>query len=384
MRRARVALGFFLIALTFMALACETETLTPPVPIGGTETPQTQPAPAGASETPEFNLTEVPLPAGYSAHDSWIDIYFTNPQSPLASQETGGPDGPLVDAIDAARLTLDVAVYSLSLASVRDALIRAHDRGVQVRMVMESDNLDYSAPQALLDAGIPILGDRREGLMHDKFMVIDRTDVWMGSMNYTYSGTYEDNNNMVHIRSVKVAEDYTKEFEEMFVDDMFGPDVVAETPNPEVDINGTRLEVYFSPDDGVANHILDILDNAQKSIYFMAFSFTTDEFGQTIRSRADAGLDVAGVMEEQQVKSNIGTEYDLFKQAGMDVFLDGNEGQMHHKVMIIDGEIVITGSYNFSRSAETRNDENIIIIYNEKIADFYMKEFQRVYNQAQH
>ena len=65
------------------------------------------------------------------------------------------------------------------------------------------------------------------------------------------------------------------------------------------------------------------------------------------------------------------------------MFLDGNEGQMHHKTMIVDGEIVITGSYNFSRSAETRNDENVIIFHNEQIADFYMGEFQRIYQQAQ-
>jgi phosphatidylserine/phosphatidylglycerophosphate/cardiolipin synthase-like enzyme len=180
-----------------------------------------------------------------------------------------------------------------------------------------------------------------------------------------------------------MAENYTKEFEEMFIDDKFGPDVVPETPNPEISIDGTNIEIYFSPDDGVAEHILEILSDAEESIYFMAFSFTTDEFGETIRAQAENGLDVAGVMEEQQVKSNIGTEYDLFKQAGLNVFIDGNEGQMHHKTMIIDNRIVITGSYNFSRSAEIRNDENLVVFHNEQIADFYMEEFQRVYQQAQ-
>jgi phosphatidylserine/phosphatidylglycerophosphate/cardiolipin synthase-like enzyme len=180
-----------------------------------------------------------------------------------------------------------------------------------------------------------------------------------------------------------MAENYTKEFEEMFNDDKFGEDIVPETPNPVVNIDDTRIEVYFSPDDGVANPILEMLRNAEESIHFLAFSFTTDEFGEAIRMQAGNGLTVAGVMEEEQVKSNIGTEYDLFKQASLDVLVDGNEGQMHHKTMIIDERVVITGSYNFSRSAETRNDENLIIIYNEQIADFYMQEFQRVYQLAQ-
>lgn len=347
------------------------------------ETPQTQPPPVDITETPEFELTEIPLPAGYGAHGSWIDIYFTDPESPLASQETGGPDGPLAESIDAARLTVDVAVYSLSLSSIRDALIHAHERGVQVRVVMESDNMDRSAPQALVDAGIPVLGDRRQGLMHDKFVVIDRSEVWLGSMNFTYSGTYDDNNNLILMRSTKMAENYTKEFEEMFLDDKFGEDTVAETPNPEFNIDGTQIETYFSPDDGVANRLYEVLTEATESIYFLAFSFTTDELGEAIRTQAENGLDVAGVMEEEQVKSNIGTEYDLFKQAGLNVFVDGNEGQMHHKTMIIDDRIVITGSYNFSRSAETRNDENLVIIYNQPIADFFTQEFQRIYQQSQ-
>lgn len=369
MKRFNLLLGLVSVLLAVSALGCSQLPPTPDLP------PET--------ETPESWLTEISLPAGFGAHASWIDIYFTDPGSPLASQETGGLDGPLVASIDAARLTVDLAVYSLNLRSIRDALIRAHERGVQVRIVMESDNMDGSAPQALIEAGIPVLGDRREGLMHDKFIVIDRSELWMGSMNFTYSGTYEDNNQLILFRSVKMAENYAKEFEEMFVDDKFGDNVVRETPNPKISIDDTRMEIYFSPDDGVAKPILEILNNAEESIYFMAFSFTTDEFGEAIRLQAKNGLTVAGVMEEQQVKSNIGTEYDPFKQAGLDVFIDGIEGQMHHKTMIIDGRIVITGSYNFSRAAEIRNDENLIVIYDEQIADFFLQEFQRVYQQAQ-
>ncbi|MDK1029159.1 MAG: phospholipase D-like domain-containing protein [Anaerolineae bacterium] len=349
----------------------------------GTETPEIQVETTAATELPKFELIESQLPAGYSAHGPWIDIYFTNPESPQAAQETGGIEGPLVAAIDRARLTVDVAIYSLSLASIRKALINAQNRGVQVRVVMESGNMDRSAPQKLIESGVPVLGDRRDGLMHDKFVVIDRSDVWMGTMNFTYSGTYKDNNQLIHIRSVKVAENYTQEFNEMFVDDLFGANIAAVTPNQEVTINGTKLEVYFSPDDGVANRIVEILENAEESIYFMAFSFTSDEIGQAMRVQAENGLIVAGVMEERQVKSNIGTEYDFFKQARLDVFIDGNQEQMHHKTIIIDEKIVITGSYNFSRSAEIRNDENVIIFHNEIIAEFFIKEFQRVFQQAQ-
>ncbi len=366
----------YILALLILMTACESVTPT------GTSAPPTAPVTGTAPEV-SATLTEIPLGAGYGVRGAWFELYFTNPESPLASQKTGGPDGPLATAIDSARLTVDVAIYSLSLNSIRDALLRAHDRGVRVRMVMESDNLDRSDPQKLKDAGIPILGDRREGLMHDKFVVIDNSEVWMGSMNFTDSGGYTDNNNLMRIRSVKMAENYTKEFEEMFVDDKFGPDVIAKTPNPRVTIDGTPIDVYFAPDDHVQASFLDLVENAQESIYFMAFSFTADSIGDAVRARAEDGVVVAGVMEDEQVNSNIGTEFDPFKQAGLDVLRDGNPGQMHHKVMIIDRNTVILGSYNFTNSAETKNDENLIVIYSGEIAAQFVAEFQRVYMQAQ-
>jgi phosphatidylserine/phosphatidylglycerophosphate/cardiolipin synthase-like enzyme len=87
-------------------------------------------------------------------------------------------------------------------------------------------------------------------------------------------------------------------------------------------------------------------------------------------------------MEDEQVNSNVGTEFDPFKQAGLDVLRDGNVGQMHHKFMVIDNSIVIFGSYNFTNSAEDRNDENLLVIYNSEIAGQFIAEFQRVYAQA--
>jgi len=130
------------------------------------------------------------------------------------------------------------------------------------------------------------------------------------------------------------------------------------------------------------NALYNLLSEAEKSIYFLAFSFTSNELGEIVRTKAEAGLDIKGVMDKEQVASNTGTEYDPFRQAGLDVRIDGNDGQMHHKVFIVDEKIVVLGSYNFSKAAEERNDENILIIYNEAIAKFFVQEFERVYAHA--
>lgn len=329
------------------------------------------------------SLTPIELQSGYGVRGAWFELYFTNPTSPLSLQGTGGVDGPLVDAIDAARLSVDVAAYSLSLNSVRNALIRAHDRGATVRVVMESTNMDRSDPQILIEAGIPVIGDNRDGLMHDKFIIIDKSEVWLGSMNFTDGGAYEDNNNLMRIRSTKMAENYSKEFEEMFIDDSFGEEIVPETPNPTITIDNTRIDVYFSPDDGVLAGLVPVLESAQESIYFLAYSFTANQLGEIVRQKAEAGLTISGVMDDEQVRSNQGTEFDPFRQADLDVRIDGIDGLMHHKVFIIDEKIVVFGSYNFSQSAEQRNDENLLIIYDPVIAEQFLFEFQRVHEQAQ-
>ena len=369
-------------ALILAILACSVNPLTLP---GIVATQGSQQA-AGQPPTPTSDpsaLSIIPMQTGYGVRGPFYELYFTDPSNPKASNDEGGPDVPLAAAIDAARISVDVAAYSFSLYSIQQALIHANNRGVQVRMVMESDNMDGSAVQALQGAGIPIVGDERNGLMHDKFMVIDRSEVWTGSMNFTTDGTYADNNNLIRIRSSKVAEDYTVEFEEMFKKDFFGPDAIARTPYPSMTIDGIPLEIYFSPDDHVARRIVKLLRDAQHSIYFMAYSFTANDFGDILRQKAQDGLAVEGVMDESQIKSNQGTEFDGFRLFGLPVYVDGNKGLMHHKVIVIDGQIVITGSYNFTLSAERTNDENVLIFHNTQIAAQYLTEFQRVLTEAQ-
>ncbi len=366
-----------LVITGLVLLACGTLSLGPFVPTAPSI--QARPSTALAVVTAADASTEIPLHVGYGVHGPWFDLYFTDPSNPASRQFTGGVDQPLSAAIDAARLSVDAAVYSFSLHNVRDALIRAQRRGVVVRVVMESDNIDGPDPQELKDAGIPLLGDRRQGTMHNKFFVIDRSEVWTGSMNPTGSGAYDQNNNLLRIRSSEVAQDYEAEFNEMFVDDVFGPEAGKPTPKPNVTLGGAQLWIYFSPDDHVQPALVQLLDQAKSSIHFLAYSFTADPLGEAIRRRAADGITVAGVMDADQVKSNVGTEFDAFRAAGLDVRLDGNPDAMHEKVMIIDEQTVVTGSYNFTNSAATTNDENVVVIRDPGLASAYLQEFQRVY-----
>lgn len=365
------------LSLCGLSLACSSlRPLALPLPDhpqsnNSTSTPLSPPAADGP--------TEISLRVGHGFRGPWYEVYFTDPSNPFSGQYSGGLDQPLAAAIDAARVSVHAALYSLTLNDVRRALISAYHRGVDVRLVMESDNMDSDDAQALKDAGIPVLGDRRQGLMHNKFMVVDRTQVWTGSMNFTTSGVYSDDNNLLRIDSPQVAEDYEVEFQEMFQKDIFGPDFGDATPNPRVLVGGTQLEVYFSPDDHVQSALLSLLDGARSSITFLAFSYTSNALGDALARAAAAGVKVRGAMDTDQARSDQGSEYDALRAAGLDVRLDRNPGQMHDKVFIVDDDLLAVGSYNFTKSAETVNDENLVVIHSPQIAGLYLQEFERVY-----
>lgn len=331
-----------------------------------------------ACQLPEQTPVETPAAEESPA----IQAYFTDPRSTDARLRRNGLDVLLVEAIDSARLSVDAAIYDLNLFTIRNALIDAHQRGVTVRVVAESDQLDRQELQDLKDAGIPVLGDRRESLMHNKFIILDRQEVWTGSLNYTFNGVFDNDNNLLQVRSTKIAENYLAEFEEMFTDDQFGAGSPANTPNPNLDLNGMRIETYFSPDDGVERRIVELISGATQSIDMLAFSFTSDPIAAAILAKAQAGLAIRIVLDFDQAYSNTGGEYQNLLDAGLDVRLDGNWEDMHHKVIVIDGETVITGSYNFSRSAAERNDENVLVITDAALAGAYLGEFERVYSLA--
>jgi phosphatidylserine/phosphatidylglycerophosphate/cardiolipin synthase-like enzyme len=318
-----------------------------------------------------------------TAETGWYDIYFTKPDDKQAASYRGGPDEPLAKAIEEAHLSVDVAAHQLNLWSLRDALLAAARRGVTVRMVVESDFMDEPEIGQLKEAGILVLGDRRESTMHNKFVIIDRVEVWTGSLNFTVSDVYRNNNNLIRIRSAPIAANYTAEFNEMFEQDLFGDKTLPQTPYPSVTINNTQIEVYFSPDDGTAAEIIRHIQSARESINFLAFSFTSDDIASAMLAKAAEGVSVAGVFESSQVSSNIGGEFELMREAGLDVRLDGNPRNMHHKVIIIDEGTVITGSYNFSANAEKRNDENTLVIHDPAIAAQFMAEFARIFQEAQ-
>lgn len=338
------------------------------VPSGATD--------VSASEPEQTNLS---LPG-------WLHIYFTNPNPP--DNLGHGIDQYVQPAIDSAATSIDAASFDLNLPDLVKALASAKKRGVTVRVVYDgvNGNLDlendatgnkpFNAIKTLKAAGVKLVdGGRSNGLMHDKFLIIDGKMLFVGSWNLAYNDTYRNNNNLLEISDSRLIANYQTKFNELFVDKLFGTHAEVQVPNPELTISGTTVENYFSPTDHVMERLIQYVQDAQKSVHFMAFTYTDKDLANAMIAQAQAGLDVQGVIENRA--SSQGALPVLFC-AGVPVKTDGNKYTMHHKVIIIDGKIVVTGSFNFTNAADHDNDDNIIVLHSPAAAQLYEQEYQTV------
>ena len=160
--------------------------------------------------------------------------------------------------------------------------------------------------------------------------------------------------------------------------------LATEQPEQEiapVELQENSTQVYFCPEDNCEQHILEALATAKKSVHFLSYSFTLDDMEQKMAELHNAGIDVRGVFEKEQNNEDYSAYFPM-KNAGIDVRIDSNPEAMHNKVIVIDGEITITGSMNYSTNGNTRNDENLIIIKSKEISAQYESEFQEIYAAA--
>jgi phosphatidylserine/phosphatidylglycerophosphate/cardiolipin synthase-like enzyme len=333
------------------------------------------------SETAQPVPPPVPSPVAGGPYE----VYFTTPVYPDRPEtRRGGIDERFVQYVDAARTSLDIAAYEFDLENVALAINRARDRGVAVRMVTDTDTVnavrDEATQKALKivrDAGVMIVPDGRTAIMHHKFAVRDGEEIWTGSWNLTIGDTYRLNNNAVRMRSTELARAFTEEFDTMFVQRKFGAARPRGNVTPPIQVGGMRVQVLFAPEDGVAERIAERVKQATSQIRFLAFSFTHDGIGQAVMDRAANGVAVSGVFEKTGSETRF-SEMMPMKQAGLDVYQDGNPYVLHHKVFVLDGRTTIFGSFNFSDSADKDNDENCLIVDDPTFAALFLAETDRM------
>ncbi|MFN0156673.1 MAG: phospholipase D-like domain-containing protein [Bacteroidota bacterium] len=342
-----------------------------------------------------------------------MNVYFSksvNTSLAWFQQAQGNLDlsGKVVTRINNARRSIDVALYSLSGSpgdGIAAALVAAKNRGVKVRVICEYDTRNSNAYNSLIGNGVPLINDRFDaindgvGLHHNKFFVVDARggapeSVWvfMGSWNPTQPGTFDDYQNVVEVQDVALANAYNREFNEMWGSDNDTPNASASrfgarksdnTPHRFV-IAGKEVESYFSPSDRVTSRMVSAINAAEHSVAFALLTITRQDLGTAILGRKTAGKKVRGLVDNN---TDTGSQYNFLLSSGVDMHLKAGPGLLHHKYGIIDAEdpnwnaITITGSHNWSNSAENANNENTLIIRDGNITNQFLQEFAARYYQ---
>lgn len=369
-------LAGFLLAALVLALALQLALVPVPFGLQPAAPPARPPAAVGAGG----------LARAHAVSGDYWTAYFSIP-SPLqrhaATPDGRGIDAALAAAIDAAQISLDVTAFELNNPLLAGAILDAAARGLRVRVVSDDEHGLRAADgliATLAAAGIPVVDDGRSALMHNKFVIVDGLGVWTGSMNLTVNGADRHNNNLLELRSSEALRRYQAEFDEMFDQGRFGP----RSPRGETapfEEGTARIALYFGPEDEPAAALYDALAEAQERIRFMAFSFTLDDIGALLLRQTAAGLQLQGIFERVGSES-VWSELGPLHCAGLAMRQDGNPYLLHHKVFLIDDDVVVTGSANFSAGGTQGNDENMLIIEDAALAAAYQAEFARRWDEA--
>lgn len=144
----------------------------------------------------------------------------------------------------------------------------------------------------------------------------------------------------------------------------------------DLTLKDTPVSVYFSPQGGAQQAIVDAIGQAKESINVQAYSFSSAPIAKALVDAHNRGVKVEATLDKSQRKATY-TGATFLKNEGIPVYIDDKHAIAHNKVMILDVAIVITGSFNFTKAAEEKNAENLLIIRNKELAKVYLNNWQR-------
>ena len=353
-----------------------------------------------------------------------IKVYFTQPVDHTFST-TGVNAVSLGTAmfdtlgayINRAKYTVDLAQYeyktitnsaSGSTDPIKTAINAAYARGVKIRYIQDASQASSNTGVTSLTSAIPKLTSPPAGsapcggsynIMHNKFVIIDefspdttKAFVLTGSADWDNAMQGGDYNNQLVFQSKQLAKAYTHEFNIMWGDtthgaasnssaSLFGP-CKPNSGSHIFYIGGSKVELYFSPSDGVNNEIVSTIATATVDLYCGMFTFTETTDANDIVSQKTAGATAYAILDKYSSGSY--SPYTSILPSGLGSDFTGyvsSNTLYHNKYLIVNPSApcsdpkVLTGSHNWTASADTKNDENTVIVHNDTIANMYLQAF---------
>ena len=279
--------------------------------------------------------------------------------------------------INNSKTSIDMAIYGYSSTPVLEKAIKdAQNRGVKIRLVYDVDAKNQNIYPDTFKFVSLITSSKSDGglkdsnaTMHNKFYIFDNKAVITGSANLSHTDMSGFNsNNIIVINSPDVAKIYKTEFEQMFNGNFHSAKI------PTANNKANNMQIYFSPQDkSISSAVLPIIENAKDYIYIPIFVITENRVVEALIKAKQRGVDVRLISDALNASSKY-SKIKVLRANGIPVKIENYAGKMHSKTMIADDKYSIIGSMNFSKSGETKNDENTIVLENAEAAK-YLKRF---------
>ena len=335
-----------------------------------------------------------------------IKCYFNHPVNNSVSSGTnaiylnGTFKDTMIAYINRAKYSIDFCIYNFYQTSSSDninaiatAVNTAYARGVTIRWIVNGTS--SNSAWVNLNSSIHTVSSPTTtgyGICHNKFVVFDANStnandpiVWTGSYNFTTEQNSADYNNVLIIQDKNIAQTYYSQFNQMWGGTTatpgttkFGVNKVASTVN-SFTVNGTPIQVYFSPKDGAKAQLANVINSASGDLEFGIYTFTDATAATDIKNRISAGVPTFGIMD---VYSQTYTPYTTLSPTtvmgtNLKIYNGGNSSLYHNKIILADAlhtasdPQVGAGSFNWTTSSESLNDENFIIVHDAVIANQY-------------
>lgn len=315
--------------------------------------------------------------------------------------DVGAPDNleqVIVNFIKGAKKRLEIAVQELESEEIAKAIIEARQRKVTVKIVLEQDYMraakmkpnpfkpggsneeNRKIQNAIFRANIDLKLDYNTSIFHQKFIVRDGDDLLTGSTNFTPTGTHNNLNHIVIVKDEKVARIYSREFREIQHGHFGKLDEGHDAAPNDVEVSNVPIRVLFAPDHNPEMEIMKQMLKARKRIDFAIFTFAKSSgIDDTMIYMLENGMPIRGAFDARSGAQDWAA-LPALKAHGAELYKvpPGNGvGKLHHKLMVLDDEVVIAGSFNYTGPANMLNDENIIILGDLDTQSNIQKEAQR-------
>lgn len=298
-----------------------------------------------------------------------IAFWIQDQRSPIRSLDTSAPialyanqvDDNLTatfsHAIDEAKQSILLIVYSLTDTNIISRLTQKSLQGVDVRVIYDAEASPYADTK--LGGKIHITKRFGPGLMHQKILVTDREKVLLGSANMTRDSLRMHGNLVIGMQSPQLAERIQTKAAAM---SSAGPGL--RIPSEIFSIGGQSIELWFLPDNQkAALRLKTLIRSAQKSISVAMFTWTRHDLANAVIGAARRGIRVEVVIDRNSGKGAGAGIVKLLKENNINIRLSTGAPLLHHKFLYIDENLLVNGSANWTKRAFTQNDDCFIVIH---------------------